>query len=269
MWLVACGGAEIPEPDAGPPPPPETIGPSERPARFYSPPAHDGTTALPLVLLLHGYMVDATGQDLYLGTTRHARTQGFYLILPDGTYDATGERHWDVLSAEVDDHAYLRALIEEAMSLVPIGPVYVVGHSNGGSMAYRLACDSGDLITGIASLAGPQVFADCAPTDDASILHIHGTADDIVLIGGGSILGYTYPAATEVIATWASQLGCTGTQMGTDLDLVSSIDGAETTVLDHTGCRAGVALWTMEGAGHIPALTSAFTPTVLEWLRAH
>ena len=48
-------------------------------------------------------------------------------------------------------------------------------------MAYRMACQSADLIAGIASLAG-ATFLDpsrCAPSQPVNILHIHGTADDI------------------------------------------------------------------------------------------
>ena len=50
-------------------------------------------------------------------------------------------------------------------------------------MAYRMACESADLIAGIASLAG-MTFLDpsrCAPSQPVNILHIHGTADDSII----------------------------------------------------------------------------------------
>ena len=121
LLLVACDGATAtdagtdasPGPtDAGPPRPPDSVGPADRPARLYAPPAHDGVTTLPLVLLLHGHGVNAQAQDLYLGLTRYARRGGFYVLLPDGTPDDGGEPHWDVLGAAPDDHAYLRGLLE-------------------------------------------------------------------------------------------------------------------------------------------------------------
>lgn len=281
LWLAACSDPSVPvdagRSDAGsedPSRPPETIGPEQRPARLYAPPAHDGDTALPLVVLLHGYTVDSMLQDLYFGLTRHARRDGFYALLPDGTIDAEGEPHWDVVSGTVDDHAYLRALIEEAMEVAVVDPsaVFAVGHSNGGFMAYRMACDSADLVTGIASLAGSDALETCAPAAEVAVLQIHGTADGTIPYEGGSIAGLTFPSATATVERWAERAGCdtSATESGAPLDLVADIDGPETTVTRYaTNCRAAVELWTMEGADHIPALSDEFTPRVIGWLRAH
>ena len=287
-WLlVAClagacdGGAaglDAATPDAAPGDAgaraPAEVGSDARPARLFSPPAHDGVTELPLVVVLHGQTVDATTQDLYFGLTRRARTGGFYVLLPDGTLNAAGVPHWDVLGNVVDDHAYLRGVIEEVLSVVPVdrGSVSLVGHSNGAFMAYRLACDSADLVTGIASLAGSDAVRGCAPSTDVSILNIHGTADSTVSYEAGSIEGLDHASATDTVQTWAERVGCdtSATTTGAPLDLVTDVDGAETVVTTYeAGCRAGVELWSMEGADHIPALTPEFTPAVLAWLFDH
>jgi polyhydroxybutyrate depolymerase len=57
-------------------------------------------------------------------------------------------------------------------------------------MAYRMACQSADLIAGIASLAGMTLLnpSNCAPTQAVNILHIHGTADTMVPSGGGAVI---------------------------------------------------------------------------------
>ncbi|MCA9605742.1 MAG: hypothetical protein KC619_09115, partial [Myxococcales bacterium] len=146
-----------------------------------------------------------------------------------------------------------------------------VGHSNGGFMAYRLACDSADLVTGIASLAGSDAVSGtlgCDPVADVAVLEIHGDADGTVSYDGGSIAGLDYPSSEVAVSSWADRLGCTATSDGAPLDLVTDLDGAETRVLDHTGC-VGASLWTMQGADHIPSLTGDFTPSVIAWLRAH
>jgi len=282
LLLVACDApavltdagvpadAEVPGDAAAAPP--STLGPAERPARLYVPPAHDGTTALPLVVLLHGYTVDATIQDLYFGLTRQARRGGFYVLLPDGTIDADGEPHWDVLGTNLDDHAYLRALIEEAMGTLPVDPgaVSLIGHSNGGFMAYRMACDSADLVTGIVSLAGSEASMACEPSSDVAVLQIHGTTDSTVSFDGGTIAGLDYGSATETVERWATRAGCEPSPTaGPRLDLVTDVDGEETAPTVYGGCRAGVELWVMEGVDHIPALTAEFTPSVLAWLGAH
>ena len=261
--------------DAGPIAP-ATVGPDDRPAALIAPPAYDGITALPLVLLLHGYGVDGRTQDLYFGLSRLARTEAFYVLAPDGTRDASGSRHWDVRGAAVDDHAYLRALIEETEDVVPVaeGEIYVLGHSNGGLMAYQLACESADLVAAIASLAGTDALAGCTLARPVSVLQIHGTADDTVRFEGGEIQGYVHPSATEVVQRWAERLGCDATPPETlaPRDLVPSLDGAETVVTSHrAGCDEGAAaeLWAIEGGTHIPGLAPTFTAQVMEWLRAH
>jgi len=55
-------------------------------------------------------------------------------------------------------------------------------------MAYRMACQSADLIAGIASLAGPAFLepSQCAPSEPVNILHINGTADVLATYWGGA-----------------------------------------------------------------------------------
>ena len=56
----------------------------------------------------------------------------------------------------MDDSAYLSALIDQIKGTYAVDArrVYLVGHSNGGYMAYRMACDHADQLTAIVSLAG-------------------------------------------------------------------------------------------------------------------
>jgi polyhydroxybutyrate depolymerase len=79
--------------------------------------------------------------------------------------------------------------------------VWAMGHSNGGMMAYRLACDLSDKITAIAVVTGALVDDTCSPTKQVSLLHIHGDLDPTVPYNGGgkfetpdiyhSVLDYT------------------------------------------------------------------------------
>jgi hypothetical protein len=64
---------------------------------------------------------------------------------------------------------------------------------------------------------------------------------------------------------------CSGplTDAGTTLHLVSTSSGAETNVA-RFACSVGAAeLRTMQGAGHIPALTSDFVTAAYDFLSAH
>ena len=260
---------------------PTTLGPAERPAGLVIPPAHDGTTPLPIVFLLHGYGATAEIQDLYFRASTTARTQGYYLVLPNGTVDSTGKRFWNATPAccdfggtEVDDVAYLTSLLDEAESMLPVDTsrVYFYGHSNGGFMSYRMACELSDRITAIASLAGSDFRneTDCVPDRAVSVLQVHGTDDETIAYEGTT----AYPSARASAARWAERAGCDPTAMttGAPLDLESALEGAETTVEQlRTGCMPGVdaELWTIVGGTHIPALERTWGEAVYGWLSTH
>src|SRR5262249_45644628 len=124
-----------------------------RPASVYVPAAAPNE-ALPLVLLLHGY--GSTGSELE-GIMRFgavAESKRFLYCFPDGTKDKNGAQFWNASEAccdgfdtGVDDSGYLQGLIEAIGTRFPLDRkrVFVVGHSNGGFMAYRMACEHSDI----------------------------------------------------------------------------------------------------------------------------
>ena len=171
-----------------------------RPVNLYVPSSYDGQTPMPLVILLHGYGDTGAGKETYMQFRPLAETRGFLYCYPDSTVDQVGNQFWnatdaccDFFNTGTDDAGYLRGLIEEIgrQFAVDRKRVYLIGHSNGGFMAYRMACQSADLIAGIASLAG-TTFLDssrCTPSQPVNILHIHGTADATVPYAGGASPG--------------------------------------------------------------------------------
>lgn len=301
---VACGSETAPMdaggmPDAGaadagprdsgaPQATRETLGvDTGRPAEIVIPSRYADGTEMPLVILLHGYMVTAALQDVYFQLSRRAQRDGFLLLLPDGTLDADGAHFWDAAGTccgatepLVDDVGYLSALIAEARARFTVGKVYLAGHSNGAFMAYRYVCDVPGEVSAMVSLAG-SIFggvATCpASTAPVSVLQIHGDADDIIPYEGGTISmvfpGATYPGAVELVSFFADRNGCdTGAAtMGEPLDL--DVDpGTETDVLRYAeGCAAGteVALFTMHDTGHLPGINAAFSDAVVAFLLAH
>jgi polyhydroxybutyrate depolymerase len=58
--------------------------------------------------------------------------------------------------------------------------------SNGGMMAYRLACEMADTFRAVASVTGTDGTLSCTPTRPISVLHIHAKNDDHVLFDGGA-----------------------------------------------------------------------------------
>jgi len=249
------------------------------------PPSYDPDVPTPLVLLLHGYGANGNWQEAYFQFQPLADQYGFLYAHPDGTVDAAGYRFWNATDAccnfygsGVDDSGYLLSLVDEikAQLNVDAGRVFFVGHSNGGFMAYRMACDHPETIAAIVSLAGATFAdpADCSPGVPVRVLQIHGTADATILYGGGLIYGVPYPGAVETVEQWAAFDGCDpiGTPMPDSLDLVADIPGDETIVYRYdTGCDpdGSAELWSIQGGSHIPSLTANFGPLVIDFLLGH
>ena len=131
--------------------------------------------------------------------------------------------------------------------------VHFAGHSNGGFMSYRMACDHADVVASIGSLAGATYAdpADCTPVTPVHVLQIHGTNDATIGYNGGTIpLGGTYPGALQTVESWATYNGCSTVPdlSQPPLDLDAGIPGAESTVsLYEAECSpsGSARLWTI------------------------
>jgi len=86
------------------------------------------------------------------------------------------------------------------------GRVWATGHSNGGMMAYRLACDLSEKITAIAVVTGALVDPTCSPTKPVSVIHLHGNLDPTVpFYGGGK---FETPSIYSSINDFSKVNGC-------------------------------------------------------------
>lgn len=261
------------------------IGTAERPVELRIPEGYDEATPTPLIILLHGYGATGEIQDLYFGMSAIADEHGFLFAAPDGTVDATSKQFWNATDAccdfagtGVDDSGYLEGLVETARLVANVDPkrIYFVGHSNGGFMSYRMACDHADTVAAIASLAGATYAGDeCDPSEPVATLQIHGTDDETIAYEGGNVGAGTgdYPGAEVTVELWAGYDGCDlDPTAGDPRDVSTSIDGEESTVeIYDQGCdpHGAAELWTVPGGSHIPALSDTFAEQVVEWLFAH
>jgi polyhydroxybutyrate depolymerase len=252
----------------------------ERPVTLQFPDRYDHAVPTPLLILLHGYTANGLVQTAYTGLGNLVEEQGILFAAPDGTVGPDGKSFWNATNAccdyhgtGVDDVGYLGGLIEEISSVWNVDParVFLVGHSNGGFMSYRMACERADLIAAVVSLAGAtwQDHAACAPARPVSVLQIHGDLDESIRYEGGQY----YPSAPGTVERWAGENGCSGALAAVSerLDLDRSVSGDETRIERHGGCdgQAAAELWTIEGGGHLPGLTATFRAAVWDWLDAH
>lgn len=256
-----------------------------RPTTVRVPPGYSPDTPAPLLFLLHGYRIIGATQDAYFQMSQVALARGMLFVAPDGTVDAQNNHFWnatdaccDFFGTGVDDSAYLKGLIEEIDQIANVDRkrVFFVGHSNGGFMSYRMACDHAGDVAAIASLAGAtfEDVASCAPASAVSVLQIHGTADDTILYDGGANGAFAYPSAETTVATWAGYDGCDAMPdtSAPPRDLEGLIAGDETTSTVYaTGCDPGghAELWTIAGGSHIPSLAADFSEQIVDFLEAH
>jgi polyhydroxybutyrate depolymerase len=201
------------------------------------------------------------------------------VLAPDGLVDTTGKQFWnadpsccDFYGRGQDDVTYIGELIDAVIATWPVDPtrVMLVGHSNGGYMGYRMACERADVITTVAILAGntSRPATACAPAKPVNMLVMHGT-DDATVSYAGNTAGIGAEAAAS---RWAQYDGCGASRtMATMLDLEQNVVGAETRVEIVDGCPigVGVTLWRHEGVGHIPTWTAAFKTELWTWLSSH
>ena len=249
----------------------------------------DGQT--PLIVSLHGYGADSFSHSLYVPLHERVNSDGFALLLPNGAPDGEGNRSWNPTDgtfaektgkASQDDVAYLTELVAEARKLRDFGPVYLFGYSNGGFMAYHMACKGLPGLRAVASLSGTSYVDDstCDGAPPVSVLHIHGTEDSVILFDGDETQPDPksngerafYAGAQDMVTRWSHRAGCDWPEDPdpyATLDLDKYVPGPETQAyrLD-SNCATGVTieLWMSEGSHHAPGYTTTFTDALLDWL---
>lgn len=250
---------------------------ADRPYQWRVPKSYDPTRPTPLVLLLHGRAVDGPIEELYFQLGQLVDSRGFLYAYPNGKKDLLGLSFWnatddccDTFHSGVDDVGYLSAVIGDMSARYNVDPkrIFIIGHSNGGYMAHRLACDRADLIAAFVSLAGDnwKDLKHCRPAEPMAMLQIHGDADTQVPYLGTA----TAPSAHDSVAGWAQLDGCS-TSTDTTTPAPDIVRGLPLTRERWLGCPAGAAeLWTIKGGGHIPPLKQPQWPVALwDYLSAH
>lgn len=213
-----------------------------------------GKKAAPVVMVLHCLGCPPSYLREQWKIEALAKKHGFVVAVPSGMRNHEGQWYWnatpaccDFDGAKPDDVGYLMGIIDELVKKGVADPkrVYLAGFSNGGFMAYRLACEHADKISAIVSVGGgaPET---CKPSSPVSVLDVHGTVDKRVPVEGRPP---KVPAARDALAPFAVADKC-------------SSDGKA------WKCpKNAVELWLHPG-GHVPVFGDEFGERMWTWLAA-
>lgn len=244
------------------------VGGLKRSYTVYLPPGADGRRAVPLVVALHGGGSSGTDLDRRqgLGLGGLADREDVISVFPNAV-----ERNWNdgrtrtgfrAHEENIDDVAFIRALVRRLAARYPIdkGRIYVVGGSNGGMMALRLACEAADMFAGVAAVIanmpadlGPR----CRPSRAIPVMVMNGTADRIMPYKGGDVRlmrrRYSRVWSTRrTVDLFARRNGCP--EEARRIYRRNDYRRDETLVMleIYRPCRdrSEVALFTIEGGGH-------------------
>lgn len=170
------------------------------------PATYSGTSAVPLVVDIHGLSSNASQQYQLSGMVARSDQHGFIVVHPQGVNNA-----WNggvCCSTATDDVAFIRALVANmhVEANIDAQRVYATGLSNGGAMSHRLACEAADIFAAAAPLAFPISLSppsSCQPSRRIPVLTFMGLTDMLVLYNGGG-----WPGALATFAHWRDTNAC-------------------------------------------------------------
>ena len=230
-----------------------TSGGQVRRYRLHVPLTYQPEKPVALVLGFHGAGSNSEQFETYSQFSNVADQEGFLVAYPQ----ALGQHpYWNTARGSSNpDLQFVRDLIDDLESRCNIDPnqVYASGHSNGGGMANRLACDLADRIAAIGTVSGAyQGSEDCSPSRPVAVFAMHDTDDPVVPYNGFQNTGQP-PAAYFLIGIpipqWASAWATRNDCNANPSEVVHTVLISEKRWSD---CRAGadVILYSIQGGGH-------------------
>lgn len=211
-----------------------------RVARVHVPASYDPSKPTPVVFDVHGRTQSASAQMALSRSKAKSDAAGFIAIYPES---ATSPTSWNsgtccdpAAANQVDDTAFLRALLDEAVAKLCVDParVYMMGMSNGAYESHRIGCELADRFAAIGPVAGLLLFQGCAPSRPLPVMMVNGTADTLS----------QYQYVQSGVDFWVAKNKCT--------TKTTTYQNGDATCVTHGGCTAGadVVLCTIQDGGH-------------------
>jgi len=216
--------------------------------------------APPVLIVLHGRSGSSSDMQQWLGFDELAEKHGLLVIYPQSKHTGwdfgVGVRERGHVGRQYIDHSrYITDIMVRVDRDHPFNwkRVYIVGVSDGASMAMRFSCSSNTEIAGLISVAATIAvysITDCVNTQPIPVMLMHGT-DDTVMPWNGKIYK-EYPvflSFEKSIEWWYDRNGCNGQDNGKwqFQQFVGAIDA-----VDITNCVKGssISAYRIDGGGH-------------------
>lgn len=154
---------------------------SDRDGQLYVPASYTGSTAIPVVLSLHGASQNsATGLALL---RTHADARGFAIVAPDsrgGTWDRVRGRF-------LEDVQFIELALALAFATVRADParIWIAGFSDGATYSLSLGATNGDLFSKIVAFS-PGFWDPNVLRGKPKVFVSHGTLDPVLPIDRSS-----------------------------------------------------------------------------------
>lgn len=171
--------------------------------RVHMPQGYNPAEPAPLLVALQG----GPSADGFGGLARESERRGFIAVFPDG-YAAKGKpASWnagaccgDAQAQKVNDVGFIEQVVNNVFKQASVDRerIYAAGVSDGGTMAYRLACDLPEVFKAVVSVGGTHNTTACTPGRPVSVLHFHAKNDSRVPVA----------AASATAAKWAELNRC-------------------------------------------------------------
>lgn len=171
---------------------------------------YDHEDATPLLINLHGFGDCASDYSEligeFYGLAKLANERNFIVAYPQGAYrPEKDDTYWEPGDSGIEniydnDVYFIENLIAELSEEYNINPamIYACGYSNGGMMAYSLACNRSNLFAAIGIMSGTMLEEDCTLEKPVPVIKFHGIADEVLPYNGN----VWYQSVDEIVNFW-------------------------------------------------------------------
>ena len=201
-----------------------------------------------LVISLHGMNQDPEYQQKQTQWNAMADKEGFIVTYPLGN-----NKMWDTNGTS--DVKFVETVIKEMINQhhVDKNRIYLSGFSMGSWLGYHCLETLGDKIAAFGPVSGVDIGKQPKANRKVSIMHIHGTGDDVFkYTGDPSHMAGGYPSIEEYVKKWAAYEGCDASNPQVIRPYPANCTGPKATRTIYNNVNDGVEvnLIAIDGKGH-------------------